>query len=269
MNMSKETRFYVGGVIVVLVVALLFSCGNAHAVNYGEPGHNPGNPGNPGVGGPPIDNGNGNGDNGSGGGSTIVNVYPGGAESNASIWSRIANAFTPTNNVEVAGGSSNANNSVVIDGAGGSATATGGQGGSGGTATATTGTVTATGGATGPVSQSQTVQVGGTGSGTQRIKYSGSVRTTGVPPDLSSNNTAPCIVTTMIAGGLVGGSLGVGIPHTDIGCDVWRDNENLERRGYKEAADLRLCDKPELARVLAHCSKQEQPKTESTVGFVH
>ena len=266
MNMSKETRFYVGGIIVVMAVVLLFSCGNAHAVNYGEPGHNPGNPGNPGVGGPPIDNGNGNGNNGSGGGTTIGDISGG----SASIWSRIANTFAPTNTnqVEVAGGASTANNSVVIDGAGGSATATGGQGGSGGAATATVGSVSATGGATGPVSQSQTVQVGGTGSGTQRIQYSGSVRTVGIAPDVGSNNTAPCRVAVGVSGGWVGGALGLSGSVLDEGCDVWRDHENLVKAGFVDAATLRLCDKPEVAKVLAHCTKAvEVYPTKS--GFVH
>jgi hypothetical protein len=47
--------------------------------------------------------------------------------------------------------------------------------------------------------------------------------------------------------------MGVGGSVIDQGCDVWRDSQNLIALGYTEAAQMRLCDKPEIASLLPFC----------------
>jgi hypothetical protein len=86
--------------------------------------------------------------------------------------------------------------------------------------------------------------------------YSGSydVRTVGNAPDVVSYSTAPCRVAIGASGGWLGGAFGFTGSVLDEGCDIWRDVVNLTAHNYKEAADMRLCDKPELKKVLTHCN---------------
>lgn len=97
----------------------------------------------------------------------------------------------------------------------------------------------------------------------QRIE----VRSVGIAPDVSTNNTAPCRVA--VGGGLalMGGAGSVFGSVLDEGCDVWRDVENLRKAGFDEAANSRMCDKPEIARHLAGCPQQETSKPQQ--GYVH
>ncbi len=80
--------------------------------------------------------------------------------------------------------------------------------------------------------------------------YSGSydVRTVGNAPDVVSYSTAPCRVAIGASGGWLGGAFGFTGSVLDEGCDIWRDVVNLTAHNYKEAADMRLCDKPELKK---------------------
>jgi hypothetical protein len=101
--------------------------------------------------------------------------------------------------------------------------------------------------------------------------YSGSydVRTVGNAPDVISYSTAPCRVAIGASGGWLGGAFGFTGSVLDEGCDVWRDVVNLTAHNYKEAADMRLCDKKELSKVLAHCTIKENTEENVSAFKVH
>lgn len=207
----------------ITMLALLISS-SAYAVNYNEPGHNPGNPNNPGIGGPPVGNGD-NGNNGNNGtNNTITN----------SIYNSNRINTKSTNVNKAYGGNANSKSNSKSIATGGNSYATGGN------ATAYSG------------GNTQSVSVVENGD----THYSGSydVRTVGNAPDVISYSTAPCRVAIGASGGWLGGAFGFTGSVLDDGCDIWRDVVNLTAHNYKEAADMRLCDKPELKKVLAHCS---------------
>lgn len=104
---------------------------------------------------------------------------------------------------------------------------------------------------TGDANQSVTVTDSG------KVHHSGeyTVKNT---PDVAVNpgfNTAPCRVA--VGAGVSGPGFSVGGAGSvvDVGCDVWRDHDNLKRAGFNGAANIRLCFKPELADLLPFCNK--------------
>jgi hypothetical protein len=202
------------------------------AVNYGEPGHNPGSEGNPGIGGPPVNNEN----NGNNGNNSTNNTTNNSIRSNNRITSKNTNIGINKNTNIATGGNSYAT--------GGNAKSSAYSGGN-----------------------TQSVSVIENGD----THYSGSydVRTVGNAPDIVSYSTAPCRVAVGASGGWLGGAFGFTGSVLDEGCDVWRDVVNLTAHNYKEAADMRLCDKKELSKVLAHCTTKENTEENVTSFKVH
>jgi hypothetical protein len=84
-----------------------------------------------------------------------------------------------------------------------------------------------------------------------------------------SYSTAPCRVAVGASGGWLGGAFGFTGSVLDEGCDVWRDVVNLTAHNYKEAADMCLCDKKELSKVLAHCATKENTEENVSSFKVH
>jgi hypothetical protein len=211
-----------------LIITLMFST-SAYAVNYGEPGHNPGNPNNPGIGGPPENNGN------SGESSTINNSI--------------------SSNIRVNSKNTNVNKSYSKSNSKSRSIATGGN------SYATGGNATSSAYSGGNTQSVSVVENGNT-------NYSGSydVRTVGNAPDVVSYSTAPCRVAIGASGGWLGGAFGFTGSVLDDGCDIWRDVVNLTAHNYKEAADMRLCDKPELNKVLAHCNAMGYNKEKEKIS---
>jgi|PlaIllAssembly_1097288.scaffolds.fasta_scaffold05989_7 hypothetical protein len=227
MSMSKETRFIWGGIFVVVVLLLVFTCG-AHA--------SPGDDGCVGN----CDDGTGN-----TGSSPITNT--------------VTNTNNPSNTNKVSNTNRNTNNSKAI--------ATGGIG-YGGNATSRANSISSGGNAVasnGP--QTTTVSVVENNPG--NIRYGGSytVKSVGVAPDISTYSTAPCRVAIGASGGWIGGAIGFSGSVLDEGCDIWRDHVNLRAAGHIEEANIRLCDKPELKKVMgAKCATVEEVQG-SSVSF--
>jgi hypothetical protein len=218
------------------------------AVNYGEPGHNPGSEGNPGIGGPPVSNEN-NGNNGTN------NTTNNSISSNNRVTSKNTNIGINKNTNTAYGGNSN---SKSISKSNSKSIATGGN------SYATGGNAKSSAYSGGNTQSVSVIENGDT-------HYSGSydVRTVGNAPDIVSYSTAPCRVAIGASGGWLGGAFGFTGSVLDEGCDVWRDVVNLTAHNYKEAADMRLCDKKELSKVLAHCTTKENTEENVTSFKVH
>jgi hypothetical protein len=103
------------------------------------------------------------------------------------------------------------------------------------------------------------------------VRYSGSYRveSVGIAPDVTTNNTAPCRIAVGASGSWIGGALGLFGSVIDEGCDVWRDHENLVNGGYKEAANYRLCDKKEVAKLLPHCQGNAKTEEKTSTSPIH
>lgn len=155
--------------------------------------------------------------------------------------------------------STSRSNSVSLAGSNSasSSIATGGSGGAGGA-----------GGAGGSSSVSSTVNVSNSTSSAPRNSR---IETVGIAPDITSYSTAPCRVAIGASGGWLGGAFGFTGSVLDEGCDIWRDHVNLTSSGYKSAADMRLCDKPELKKLLPFCATISDTKEANsyTAGFRH
>lgn len=69
------------------------------------------------------------------------------------------------------------------------------------------------------------------------------------------------------SGGAQGASFGISIAGTvaDDGCDVRYDAANLRAAGHPEAADARLCQKPEIAEAFAAAGKPCVDKRKGTM----
>ena len=221
------------------ILALLIST-PVYAVNYGEPGHNPGNSDNPGIGGPPENNGN----------NSTSNTIRNSISNYNRVTSQNTNVGINTNTNKAYGGSANSKSTSKSYATGGNSYATGGNA----TSSAYSG------------GNTQSVVIDNPGN----IKYDGSytVKTVGIAPDVTTNNTAHCRIAVGGGGGWIGGALSFFGSVLDEGCDVWRDHENLSNAGYKNAADMRLCDKPEVAKLLAHCVNNKS-EVQTTSTFVH
>lgn len=86
--------------------------------------------------------------------------------------------------------------------------------------------------------------------------YSGSYTAKFAPaaPEVIANPTAPCRVAVGVGGSWVGGSIGIGSSVLDDGCDTREDARLLFNMGLHDFAVMRLCVKPEMAKVISGCS---------------
>lgn len=227
----------------VLTMCLLVSlAANANAVSYKDDPRGTHNSGN-GWGGPPdrSDNGGGNGNNGGSNGYT-VNIYEGNT-SQAVLVKNTSSSIATT--------SADAQSDA-------SATAMGGAGGSATVNVYPDSSRTASSDTAGASRTTKT-----------KIEYSGSYTAKGYSPDaVPPFTTADCYV------GAAGSTwwFGLSIPFKDEGCDVWRDHRNLLARGdaiHTQAADMRLCDKKEIAKLLPYCKQQEQEQNPAASGWSH
>jgi hypothetical protein len=280
--MSKETRLIWGGIFIIVVLLLVFTCGAAH-----------GSPGDDGC------VGNCDGDNGNNGVSSIANTVtttsnptntvnntsnPTNQVSNTnnptntvtttvSPVTSVSTVMSPTNTVSVSSPNTNTNkvSNTNRNTNNSSANATGGIG-YGGNSTAGANSISGGGSAVSSIGP-QTTNVSVTENNPGNIRYGGSytVKSVGVAPDISTYSTAPCRVAIGASGGWIGGSVGFAGSVLDDGCDVWRDHVNLRASGHLDGANIRLCDKPELAKVLDFCKKEGRDTSvaASTSGFVH
>jgi hypothetical protein len=196
-----------------------------------------------------------NGDDNGSDGNTFSNI---GNSSNV-LTSSFNNVVSSKVDNNVTSKSTSQSNSAAIAGSNStsSSIATGGSGGAGGA-----------GGTGGSSSVSNTVHVSNS---TPSAPRNSRIETVGIAPDITSYSTAPCRVAIGASGGWLGGAFGFTGSVLDEGCDIWRDHVNLTSSGYKGAADMRLCDKPELKKLLPFCATIGDTKEANsyTAGFRH
>lgn len=220
MSMSKETRYVFGAIFIVVVLGLLFTCGNAAASpgddgcvgNCDDTGNTP----------TPVTNTATN-------TNEIRNTNTNVNTNNNANTNLNANVSTNRNTNTVSNTSRSVSKATGGIGYGGNSSATSSASGGNGFATASNGP------------QTTSVAVDN--------RNPSSLRTVGIAPDVSAYSTAPCRIAVGASGGWMGGALGFSGSVLDEGCDVWRDHLNLRLAGYVEQADLRLCDKPELKKL--------------------
>lgn len=238
MNMSKENRLIFGGIVIAVLVLLVFSCGaKASPVGDGCVGN--------------CDDGKGN--NGT---SIIANTVT----TTASPNNTNSVSVSPINNNKISTTNRNINNNNNVA-----------KGGTGYGGSATAGAYSVSGGGAAISSNGpQTTTVSVVENNPGNIRYGGSytVKSVGVAPDLSSYSTAPCRVAIGASGGWIGGAIGFSGSVLDEGCDIWRDHVNLRSAGHIEEANVRLCDKPELKKVMgAKCAVVEEVKGSNVSSY--